>query len=817
MNPARILIVEDDRIVARDIEQQLRRLGYLVTGITARGDMALALAQSTQADLVLMDIRVQGPLDGIEAARQIRAHCQIPVVFLTAYADDDTVRRASAAEPYGYVLKPFEDSQLHTVIGMALYKHTSEQRLRASEQRYAVTLASIGDAVIATDSALVVTFLNPAAARLTGWPVDEALGQPIAAVFDVQGGADLDTVLAGGVAVTRASASTLHGRDRTARVIDETIAPIVDARGVASGVVLVFRDVTARRAAEHAQAMADAEQNWRTLTESLPHLIWVSSATGVSEFFSPQCYAFLGVTEQELLGTGLWLAMLHPDDRVHAAADWEYAMRRVVRYDSTFRLRRHDGVYRWFNSVGVPVHDATGGLAKWYGTATDTPARNDHPMRLSKSLLPVMKESPADAQIVSHKLMLRAGLVRQTAAGIYAWLPLGLRVLRNIERIVREEQNRAGAIELLMPTLQSAELWRQSGRYDAYGPEMLRITDRHDREMLYGPTNEEMITALFRDAARSYRDLPRTLYHVQWKFRDEIRPRFGVMRGREFLMKDAYSFDLDEAGARHSYNRMFVAYLNTFARMGLRAIPMQADTGPIGGDLSHEFIVLAPTGESDVFYHANWERPAALSTIDFEDVAGLQSIVAGYTADYAATDEKRDPAREAAAGADLRQSRGVEVGHIFYFGTKYSAAMGLKVQAKDGSEVVPQMGSYGIGVSRLVGAIIEASHDDAGIVWPDAVAPYAVALINMRADDAACTAAADDLYAQLQGAGIEVLYDDRDERGGAKFATADLIGLPWQIVVGPKGLAKGVVEVKRRVTGEKTELPVSDALALVAA
>ena len=434
-------------------------------------------------------------------------------------------------------------------------------------------------------------------------------------------------------------------------------------------------------------------------------------------------------------------------------------------------------------------------------------------MRLSRYFLPVAKESPADAQIVSHKLMLRAGLIRQTAAGIYAWLPIGHRVLRKIEQIVREEQDRAGAIELLMPTIQSSELWRQSGRYDAYGPEMLRLKDRHDREMLYGPTAEEVITAIFRDSAKSYRDLPRTLYNIQWKFRDEVRPRFGVMRGREFLMKDAYSFDLDEAGARHSYNRMFVAYLRTFARMGLRAIPMQADTGPIGGDLSHEFIVLAPTGESEVFYHANWEQPAVVEDIDFDDVAGLQSIVSSLTNDYAATDEKRDPAREAEAGEALRQSRGVEVGNIFYFGTKYSAAMGMKVQGPDGSEVVPQMGSYGIGVSRLMGAIIEASHDDAGIIWPDAVAPYRVGLINMRADDARCAAAADELYRRLDAAGIETLYDDRAERGGAKFATMDLIGLPWHVVIGPKGLERGVVELKRRATGEKIELSVDDALA----
>ncbi len=437
-------------------------------------------------------------------------------------------------------------------------------------------------------------------------------------------------------------------------------------------------------------------------------------------------------------------------------------------------------------------------------------------MRLSRYFLPVMKESPADAQVVSHKLMLRAGLIRQTAAGIYAWLPIGHRVLRKIEQIVREEQDRAGAIELLMPTLQSADLWRESGRYDAYGPEMLRITDRHEREMLYGPTNEEMITAIFRDAARSYRDLPRTLYHIQWKFRDEVRPRFGVMRGREFLMKDAYSFDLDEAGARHSYNRMFVAYLNTFARMGLRAIPMQADTGPIGGDLSHEFIVLAPTGESEVFYHANWERPAELASIDFDDVAGLQRTVDGLTTDYAATDEKRDPAREAAAGEALRTSRGVEVGHIFYFGTKYSAALGMKVQASDGAEVVPQMGSYGIGVSRLVGAIIEASHDETGIIWPESVAPYRVGLINLRADDSQCAAAADDIYARLEAAGIDVLYDDRDERGGAKFATMDVIGLPWQLVIGPKGVKAGVVELKNRATGEKAELSLEAALARIA-
>jgi len=436
-------------------------------------------------------------------------------------------------------------------------------------------------------------------------------------------------------------------------------------------------------------------------------------------------------------------------------------------------------------------------------------------MRLSRYFLPVTKETPADAQIVSHKLMLRAGLVRQTAAGIYAWLPLGLRVLRKIEQVVREEQDRAGAIELLMPTIQSGDLWRESGRYDAYGPEMLRITDRHGREMLYGPTNEDMITALFRDNVKSYRDLPRILYHIQWKFRDEVRPRFGVMRGREFLMKDAYSFDLDEPGARHSYNRMFIAYLRTFARMGLRAIPMQADTGPIGGDLSHEFIILAPSGESEVFYHSAWEeiRSAESLAVNADDREALQGFVAGLTADYAATDEKRDEAREAEAGEALRQSRGIEVGHIFYFDTRYTEAMGLTVQTPDGGSVHPKMGSYGIGVSRLVGAIIEASHDENGIVWPEAVAPFRVGLINMRADDPNCTSAADEIYATLENAGIEALYDDREERGGAKFATMDVIGLPWQLIVGPKGLAKGVVELKNRVSGEREELSVESALA----
>ena len=440
-------------------------------------------------------------------------------------------------------------------------------------------------------------------------------------------------------------------------------------------------------------------------------------------------------------------------------------------------------------------------------------------MRLSRSFLPVLKESPSDAQIVSHKLMLRAGLVRQTAAGIYAWLPAGLRVLRKIEQIVREEQDRAGAQEMLMPTMQSADLWRESGRYDAYGPEMLRITDRHKREMLFGPTNEEMITVLFRDDVASYRDLPRTLYHIQWKFRDEVRPRFGVMRGREFLMKDAYSFDLDEAGARNSYYTQLLAYLRTFQRLGIRAVPMKAASGPIGGDLSHEFIVLAPTGESEVFYDAAFEElDWSQSDLAYDDAAGLEALFERISGTYAATDETHDESRWGEVAEDRRrQGRGIEVGHIFYFGDKYSAAMGLKVSGPDGQPLIPMMGSYGIGVSRLVGAIIEASHDDAGIVWPEAVAPWKVGIITMRGDDPESIAAADDLYASLTAAGVETLYDDRDERGGAKLAGMDLLGLPWQVIIGPRGLANGVVELKDRRTGVKAELSPGDALARLTA
>src|SRR5215475_9940182 len=428
-------------------------------------------------------------------------------------------------------------------------------------------------------------------------------------------------------------------------------------------------------------------------------------------------------------------------------------------------------------------------------------------MRLSRFFLPVLRETPKEAEIVSHQLMLRSGMIRQSSAGIYSWLPLGFRVLKKIEQIVREEQDRSGAMEMLMPTVQPADIWQESKRYDAYGPEMLRFEDRHGREMLYGPTNEEVITQIFRDGVKSYRDLPRNLYHIQWKFRDEVRPRFGVMRGREFLMKDAYSFDLTLAAARHSYNKMFIAYLRTFARMGLKSIPMAAETGPIGGDLSHEFSILADTGESRVYCHADLvETRVPPADIDF--TGDLTAVVAPWTRHYAATDDKHEAARfEAEVPADKRVSaRGIEVGHIFFFGTKYSEPMGCRVQGPDGGMIAVQMGSYGIGVSRLVGAIIEASHDASGIVWPVPVAPFEVALINLKVGDKDTDRACEDLYAKLVRAGISVLYEDTEERAGAKFATMDLIGLPFHLIVGPKGVKAGEVEVKERRSGERINL-----------
>ena len=439
-------------------------------------------------------------------------------------------------------------------------------------------------------------------------------------------------------------------------------------------------------------------------------------------------------------------------------------------------------------------------------------------MRLSRYFLPVLKEDPKEAQIVSHRLMLRAGMIKQQAAGIYSWLPLGYRVLRRIEQIVHEEQQRAGHIPLLMPTLQSADLWRESGRYDDYGDEMLRITDRQKRDLLYGPTNEEMITDIFRSNVNSYKDLPLTLYQVQWKFRDEMRPRFGVMRGREFLMKDGYNFDLTEADALHAYNRHLVSYLRTYERMGLQAIPMRADSGPIGGEDTHEFLVLADTGESEVFYDSEiTDLTFGDREIDYDDPAACRAVLDEFTSRYARTDETHDEAVFADVPEARRKSaRGIEVGQIFYFGTKYSEPMGATVVGPDGARTPVHMGSHGIGVSRLLGAIIEASHDERGIIWPEGVAPFHVGIVNLKQGDASTDSACEAIEGELRAQGLDVLYDDRDERAGAKFATMDLIGLPWRVTVGPRGLASNKVELTSRRTGETVELSPQDAVARLA-
>ncbi|MCC1480576.1 proline--tRNA ligase [Roseibaca sp. Y0-43] len=436
-------------------------------------------------------------------------------------------------------------------------------------------------------------------------------------------------------------------------------------------------------------------------------------------------------------------------------------------------------------------------------------------MRLTRYFLPVLKETPSEAQIVSHRLMLRAGMIKQASAGIYSWLPLGYKVLKRIEQIVHEEQIRAGHIPMLMPTLQSADLWRESGRYDDYGQEMLRIKDRHDRDMLYGPTNEELITDIFRSHVGSYKDLPLTLYHIQWKFRDEVRPRFGVMRGREFLMKDGYNFDIDKDAALHAYNRHLVSYLRSYERMGLQAIPMRADGGPIGGDYTHEFLVLAETGESEVFYDSEiTDLKFGDRAVDYDSVAACQAVLEEFTSRYARTDETHDEAlfHSQVPEARRRSARGIEVGQIFYFGTKYSEAMGATVVTPDGSRVPVHMGSHGIGVSRLLGAIIEASHDDKGIIWPEGVTPFHCGIVNLKQGDTAADAACENLYKALSATGLEPLYDDRSERAGAKFATMDLIGLPWRITVGPRGLEKGVVELTSRRTGESEEMSPEAAL-----
>jgi len=434
-------------------------------------------------------------------------------------------------------------------------------------------------------------------------------------------------------------------------------------------------------------------------------------------------------------------------------------------------------------------------------------------MRLSNYFLPTLKEEPKEAEIVSHRLMLRAGMIRQQAAGLYSWLPLGYKVLRKIQKIIEEEQARAGAIQMLMPTLQPAELWRESGRYDDYGKEMLRITDRHDRDLLFGPTNEEMITDIFRSYVRSYKELPLNLFHVQWKFRDEIRPRFGTMRSREFLMKDGYSFDIDKDAAERSYWRMFVAYLRTYHRMGLTAIPMQAETGPIGGDLSHEFIVLAETGESEVFCDRDILEKA-IPTRDIDFSGDLGGIIDDWTSLYAATEDMVDMEEfENQVPKERRiAARGIEVGQIFYFGAKYSTSMKANVTGPDGKDTPVHSGSYGIGLTRLVPALIEAFHDENGIVWPISVAPFEVVLLNLKVGDELCTSTCDKIYAQLMEAGLDVIYDDTKVGAGAKFANADLIGIPFQLIIGPRGAKAGEVEIKNRKTGERQTLPLDQAV-----
>ncbi len=423
-------------------------------------------------------------------------------------------------------------------------------------------------------------------------------------------------------------------------------------------------------------------------------------------------------------------------------------------------------------------------------------------MKLSNYFLPVLKESPSEAEIISHKLMLRAGMISQSSSGIYSWLPLGLRVLKKIENIVRDEQNNAGVNEILMPTIQPADLWKESGRYEDYGKEMLRINDRQEREMLYGPTNEEQITDIFRRSIKSYKELPSLLYHIQWKFRDELRPRFGVMRGREFLMKDAYSFDIDATSSKVTYNRFFISYLKTFARLGLKAIPMAADAGPIGGDLSHEFIILSNTGESDIYFDNDiLNEGNKISEISYED--DLSIIVEKFKSYYSASDEKHDSNifDETVKKNNQMNSKGIEVGHIFHFGTKYSKTMNANVLDSDGKEKTVHMGSYGIGISRLVGAIIESSHDDNGIIWPDAIAPFTIGLINLNPKDSGVTSIANNVYTQISGR-YEVLYDDKNDNVGVKFSRMDLIGLPHQIIVGSKAVSENQVEYKNRKTGD---------------
>ena len=410
-------------------------------------------------------------------------------------------------------------------------------------------------------------------------------------------------------------------------------------------------------------------------------------------------------------------------------------------------------------------------------------------MFLSKLFLPITKNLPADAKIKSHQLMLRVGMIKQASAGIYSWLPLGFKVMKKIEAIVRQEQDKIGAQEILMPTIQSSEIWKESGRYDDYGEEMLRIKDRQDREMLYGPTNEEQVTEIFRSSFKSYKSLPQLLYHIQWKFRDEIRPRFGIMRGREFYMKDAYSFDVTDEDAFYSYNKFFLSYLRTFKRLSLTAIPMAADTGPIGGNLSHEFIILADTGESKIFTD---KRIFDLTNEDTNlEKSSLEEMRKKYEQFYSVTDEKfnKDEFEKMVSEENRLITKGIEVGHIFYFGDKYSKAMDAAVDLPGGKKDFVKMGSYGIGVSRLVGAIIEAKYDEKNEImkWPLSVAPYDIALIPMiKKNDTSALEKANNIKSELIKSNIEAIIDDTDENYSSKIKKMNLIGAPYQVVIGKK-------------------------------
>ena len=426
-------------------------------------------------------------------------------------------------------------------------------------------------------------------------------------------------------------------------------------------------------------------------------------------------------------------------------------------------------------------------------------------MLLSRFFIPILKENPKEAQIASHILMLRAGLCQQSASGIYSWLPLGKIILDKITNICKNEMLLAGANEILMPTLQPAEIWKESGRYEDYGKEMLRIKDRNDRDLLYGPTNEELVTDIFRTHVKSYKELPLNLFHIQWKFRDELRPRFGVMRGREFLMKDAYSFDVDYESSIISYNKMFVAYMKLFKKMGLKAIPMKADTGPIGGDLSHEFIIIAETGESEVYLEKELlSFDGILNEVNYD--SNLQDMVDKYTSFYAATDEKHDPKAYNKDLNNLIKSRGIEVGHIFHFGQKYSKPMQANINTNIGNNIPAYMGSYGVGLSRLVGAVIEANHDEKGIIWPKELTPWYYNLINLKNGDDDCDNICYDLYNKIKSMSKTVLYDDTMDRAGSKLAKADLIGIPFQIIIGPRGIKDKIFDLKDRRNGEIKKL-----------